>query len=217
MAAPARARSRETFADISSNNGGFNARAYAAAGHLLIAIKATESTDFTTPLYSAWVDAAHEARLGVLHYHFAHSDNGEPVQEARYFWEHVRPHFHPRTDRLAIDLETGAPARWPAWLSAFDNELHRYSTLEAIGYCFGWALPELKLRSGKFWIPSWGSHQPSGAFRRVPGGTLWGWQYTNGVTDPAGGPTTAAGIPGRCDMSVLSPAIVRSLGRALKR
>jgi GH25 family lysozyme M1 (1,4-beta-N-acetylmuramidase) len=219
MSSPSRASSAEVFVDLSDNNGTYAAQPYSAAGHLLVAIKATESDDYINSKWRGWVDASHAHRLGVAHYHFCRPENGNPVGQARYFWDAVRPAYHHHTDRLVLDLETGDQADWPAWLREFDGELHRYSTLKAIGYTFASAnLAQLVLHSRKWWLASWGAEQPSGALRRLPGRqVLWGWQYTDGKVNPAHGATAAAGVSGLCDHSVLSPGIVRLLRHELKR
>jgi hypothetical protein len=217
MPSPARARARELFADISSNNSSFDARAYASAGHLIIMIKATEATDYLNPRYAEWVAAAHASRLSVLHYHFCRPEHGDPLSEARWFWDQARPHFKPGVDRLVLDLETGNEETWPGFLAELDNELVRYSTLEAQLYTFGSALSsQLKIRSRRFHVAAWGPEQPGGALRRLPAGSLWAWQYTNGLTDTARGPTTFAGI-GRSDGNTINPYTLRRIRRELNR
>lgn len=221
MPAPRRAPANYLMADISANNGtgAFNAGHYSAAGHLAIAVKATEGTGYVNPLHASWSDGAHEHRLGVVHYHFAHPELGNPAGQAQHFWATVRPHYRKAVDRLVVDIEVGPLADWPGWLRAFDDELHRYSTINAAGYTFASApLEELELRSREWWLASWGAKQPSGAFRRLPGHqSLWAWQMYGGTVNPSGGPEGAAGIAGRCDMSVINPAYVRALKAALKR
>lgn len=217
MAYPSKAASAELFADISSNNASFDARSYASAGHLQIAIKATQGTDYTDPKWEPWVTAAHANNLAIVHYHFCALAN--PAAEADYFWGTVRPHFNAKTDRLALDIETGPQGSWPSYLAELDAELYRLSGLEAVGYTFASALtPKLHLRSGKWWVASYGTAQPSGPLRGLPNGSLWGWQYAQGgpIVDPSNGPHAAAGI-GDVDMSVLSPPIVSLIRNALGR
>ena len=214
MAYPAHAATAELFADISSNNSQFDAHKYASAGHLMIAIKATEGTGYANPYWPRWTIDAHTQRLAVTHYHYCRPDQSDPKLEAQRFWDCVRPHFAAKTDRLALDIETDNEADWPAYLAEVDAELHRLSGIDAIGYTYAAAItPQLQLRSGKWWIASYGTSQPSGARRKLANGSLWAWQYTDGHVNPSHGPTAAAGI-GHCDMSVLSPAIIALIKRA---
>lgn len=221
MSSPADAHAGELFTDLSSNDGGgFNAGAYASAGHLLVMLKATEDLGFLNPDYQQWVRDAHAHRLGVAHYHFCRPENGDPIGEARWFWHNVQPGFRAGVDRLVLDLEVGDPNTWQAYIEQFDAELERISTLMAILYTFGSAIGRVRVRSNKYHVASWGTQQPSGAHRALAnGGTLWAWQYTDGQVDPSGGPTRAAGANGGMpvDMSVLNPATVRSLRENLKR
>lgn len=203
-------------ADISSNNPTFDPSAYASAGHLLIAIKATEGTGYVNPDWQRWVTSAHGCRLAVCHYHFC--DGASPIAEAAHFWTVVRPHFKVGVDRLLIDFENPALARLGStagrWLTELDRETIRLSGIRPIGYTFASAISAaLQLQSRTWIIAAWGTTQPSGAFRRIANGTLWGWQYTDGQVDPSGGPRSAAGI-GQCDMSVISPPIVSMVRKA---
>lgn len=218
MPHPSHAPERFLFADISSNNASFDAQKYASAGHLLIGIKATQGRGFVNPDWSAWVRDAHANRLAVLHYHFV--DGSGAVSEANHFWMTARQHFDASRDRLAIDFENPALARLgaaaPGYLAEFDHQLHHLSGIHAIGYTFRSALSAaLRVDSGKWWVAAFGNQWPAGARRRLPSGTLWAWQFTDGEIG-ADGPRGAAGI-GRCDVSVLSPPIVNLLRKTLRR
>lgn len=212
MAAPSKAKSAQLFADISDNQTTYSARAYASAGHLMIAIKATQGLTFISPDWSSRVQDSHREKLAVLHYHYAQLDDA--TLEARHFWETVRPHYKPHFDRIAVDLEIGNSALWPAWLSEFDREITRLSGLWVDGYTFASGItPELKLKSGRWWVASWGSDRPAGRRLKLPNGQrLWAWQYEGGLQSPSGGPRVAAGI-GVCDMSVMREDVVRNLRR----
>lgn len=210
-AAPSRANPAELMADLSSNNGSFDPHAYSSAGHLIVALKATQGTGYTNPLWNGWAIGSHRANLAVAHYHFY--DLGDPIAEAQHFCATIRPHFKPSRDRVVLDLETGARALWSHYAQAFYGEVKRllgvdtilYSMLSAIG---GDIVPP----GGMIWPAAWGSVRPS-----VAGATVWAWQYTDGSIDPAGGPTRAAGVPSSCDMSLLSPTLTWRLRKALGR
>lgn len=206
MDAPARAPSRTLAADISDNNAMFDARAYASAGHVLVMIKATQGTGFTSSTWQPRVRDAHGQRLAVGHYHYCQPDDN-PVLEARHFWGTVRPHFNPHVDRLLLDLEIGDQATWPRYLAELDSELHRLSGRTAIGYTFAAGLsPGLTLRSGLWWVAAWGTTRPATPRHS----SLWGWQYASATTAPSGGPDRAAGI-GPCDMTVIRNLTVRRI------
>lgn len=217
MAWPRKAKPDALAADISSNNRSFNAHQYASAGHLLIIIKATQGTNFTNPTHQVWTRDAHAAGLAVMHYHFC--DGASPLLEAQHFWATVKPLWR-NGDRLAIDFEQPALGalgpRGPAYLAALDHELHKHSGQWAIGYTFASALsPSLRVQSGKWWVAAFGNTWPARARRQLPNGTMWAWQFTDGL-EGAQGPRGAAGI-GQCDMSVLSPPIVQLLHKTLHR
>lgn len=218
MPHPDRAKPAFLFADISSNNAGFDAGAYARAGHLLIAIKATEGNTFVNPDWQTWSIAAHRARLAVMHYHFC--TGVSPIAEAAHLWNTIRLGFNPRIDRIAIDFEQPAisrlGSRGPAYLAELDQQIHKLSGVWSIGYTFASELsPQLQVHSRKWWVASFGNKWPAGRFRKLPAGTMWAWQFTDG-TAGADGPRGAAGI-GRCDVSVLSPPIVSLLKHSLRR
>ena len=109
--------STRNFVDLSSNNGpgALNAREYAAAGHVLIAVKATQGTGYVNPDWAGQVHAAHENHVPVLHYHYATNESG--LMQARHFLGHLKASglFH-RYDGIAVDIERGAGIAAPAKL-----------------------------------------------------------------------------------------------------
>lgn len=125
------------FADISSNNEGFDPVAYRDAGHILIAIKATEGAGYVNPDHRAWSYAAQIHRIAVIHYHFARPDLGDsPESEANRFLEVALPMAAGR-DYLALDLERGTPQGWehdPNWSRRFDQCVQAHSRFHTILY-----------------------------------------------------------------------------------
>ena len=117
-------------ADISSNNGGFNAKTYRQAGHIVVAIKATQGTNYVNPDHRAWCYAAGAEHISIVHYHFATPNLGtSPEAEADWFLEQALPLAGGR-DFLALDLERAVPAGWthdPAWSRAFDERVQARS------------------------------------------------------------------------------------------
>lgn len=125
------------FADLSSNNQEFVAHQYRAAGHIVVAIKATEGLLYVNPDHMAWSHAAIEQRIAVVHYHFARPDLGDtPEAEAARFLEVALPVCSGR-DYLALDLERGTPEGWshdPQWSQRFDKHVQDHSRFHTILY-----------------------------------------------------------------------------------
>ena len=94
------------FADLSSNNGpgALDGPAYARAGHVLLAVKATDGTGYVNPDWAGQVREAHAAGVGVLHYHFAERA-GAPAVQAAAFVHTVSAEFNWRSDGICLDLE----------------------------------------------------------------------------------------------------------------
>lgn len=163
------------FADVSEFQPELNAHRYRAAGPRLIAVKATQGTDWTDPTYIEKVTHAHEAGLLVWHYHFADvaSDPGEDG-EAAHFWRTVKPHFHPG-DRLVLDIEQRHPDGAEGLIGytrKLDSRLHNISAQAAIGYTFDALLretgPGWQVISGDWWIANYGGRvRRLGAGRRM--------------------------------------------------
>lgn len=185
-------------ADISDNNGGFNASAYASAGHVAIGIKAIEDGAIQ-PTYAPWVEAAREHKLSVIHYCFARPELGNPVQQATQFWAAIEKHLHRPGDHVAVDVETGTIAQCKEWLPEFDKQLRSVSGTHPWLYTFlSFYQQGLSIGSRRYWISAWGDNEPSVRH----GDTLELWQDTDGAVGPE--PHSAAGIPGNCDMSIVT-------------
>jgi lysozyme len=125
------------FADLSSNNSEFHAGPYAAAGHIIVAVKATEGTRWVNPDHRPWCLAAGAKRMCVVHYHFARPDLADgPEAEAAHFLEVALPLCGGR-DYLVCDVERAVPAGWahdPAWSHAFDVHVQAHSRFRIILY-----------------------------------------------------------------------------------
>lgn len=205
------------FADVSSNNASFNAAPYASAGHLVIAIKATEGLSFVNPKYAAWVHDAHNHGLGVLHYHFARPEDGHPDRQAEHFWSVVKEHFRRPGDFVVVDTETDTPANGRNFTLEYDKHLRQVSGTHPVLYTFLSYFQEghLTISSDQVWLAAWGRNQP-GRNWDVPGPTrLWAWQFTDGRSGPP--PHSFAGIPGSSDGSRLNPNTVATLRKELRR
>lgn len=190
------------FADLSSNNSELHPAPYLQAGHVIVAIKATEGVHYVNPDHRPWCLAAGGHRMHVVHYHFARPDlNGNPADEARFFLEVALPLAGGR-DYLALDLERATPQGWshdPAWSNQFDAYVRDHSRFATILYASRSTLQSnpgewLAADPKRTWDADWSSTPdwaPAGyrvAFR----------QFTDGVHGPE--PHSLPGV-GVCDVN----------------
>lgn len=181
-------------ADVSSNNGpGVNLATYSSAGHVAIAIKASEGTGYVNPFHKRWCDEAHWHRLTVVHYHFARPGRGDVGAEVALFHRTYLSAWR-NGDYLALDLEVneggdvaGYARRFLGALAAFGHPriLYTYRSFrtEHLG----------GVKADRWWVadyspPLSSEHQ-------------WAKQYTDGAEGPQ--PHHYAGI-GACDGSILN-------------
>lgn len=179
------------FVDLSSNNGphALNAPAYAKTGHVLVAVKATQGTDYVNPDWASTVHEAHLAHLPVLHYHFASQGPLGPSQ-AKFFLDRIASRFH-RYDGIALDLERGGGIMQPALFKTnFDEFCIAKGHKNLVVYTEQSYHEEhgLAPKNGRLWIADY-----SATLNRY-----WAQQYT-----PAG---IVHGIEGPVDVSRLSMA-----------
>ncbi|MGH2876222.1 MAG: GH25 family lysozyme [Solirubrobacteraceae bacterium] len=190
------------FADLSSNNSEFHAGPYQAAGHVIVAIKATEGAGYVNPDHRPWCLAAGGHRMHVVHYHFARPDLGHlPETEARFFLEVALPLTGGR-DYLVLDLERAVPAGWqhdPAWSRQFDHHVQLRSRFRTILYS-----PRATLQSNPGpWLVGddqrvWDADWSAGPDFAPPGMTVAFRQFTDGELGPD--PHELPGV-GRCDVN----------------
>ena len=187
------------FADVSAYQPDVNMHDYADAGHLLIAIKATEGVNYINPYHRGQAYAAGARHVAVAHYHFARPDMGNtPSSEAEHFWQVVE-HLAGPYDYLILDMERATPQGWthdPAWTRAFDARIRELSRFRMILYANRSTLstsdqwlydPPLRVHDADYSTTP--DYAPAGyecVFR----------QYTDGVVGPE--PHAFAGI-GSCD------------------
>jgi GH25 family lysozyme M1 (1,4-beta-N-acetylmuramidase) len=180
-------------ADVSSNNGAVDLRAYAAAGHAAIAIKASEGTGYVNPGHRAQADEAHRLGLTVVHYHFARPGRGQLHAELANFHRTYLAAWR-NGDYVCLDLEVteGADVAWYA--RAFLGALKGYGHPTILYTYRAFAGEHLQgVRADRWWIADY-----SGALSSEH---AWAKQYTDGQEGP--GPHHYAGI-GNCDGSVLN-------------
>lgn len=193
------------FADLSSNNAQFIAHEYRQAGHILVAIKATEGTRYVNPDHRPWSYAAGSQHIAVAHYHFARPDlNDNPEAEAWHFLNVAHPLTGGR-DYLVLDYERSVPAGWkhdPAWSARFALYVSDHSRFQVILYANRSTLEESDQWLGKqtkkrVWDADY-SVTPDYA---PPGYTCAMRQFTDGVVGP--GPHELPGV-GRGDVNRMS-------------
>ena len=184
-------------ADVSSNNGAISIPSYSRAGHVLIAIKATEGTHYTNPFHIGQSDRAHDYGLTVLHYHFCDQLKNIPG-EIDHFREQYNKAWRPG-DYCCFDIEV------PGWDQNSANTLLRdfahKTAHEPIVYSdysyFQSNLNGIVFPGNRVWIAAYQLNQPklSKIYNVVA------WQYTDGKSGP--GPKFYSGV-GKCDGSIIS-------------
>lgn len=195
----------QVFADLSNNNSKFDPVAYRKAGHVFVALKATEGASFIDQRHKPWCLAAGKHHIGVAHYHFGRPDEGnDPVTEARHFLATALPLAGDR-DYLILDLERfgrGGLARDPAWSKAFDRYVRRSSRFSTLLYgSKSWleTAPASAWLAGepyRFWDADWSDH-PDFAPK---GGVCVIRQSSDGASGPQ--PHSLLGV-GKCDVNHL--------------
>lgn len=201
------------FADISSNQRSFDAQAYASAGHLLIALKASEGQSFVDPNHRGWCLHAGMHHLGVVHYHFGRPDlNSDAEQEAMHFVRTVRGLLGGR-DCLVLDFERHTPAGFrtdPAWSRTFAVTVKHLTGHGIVLYASrSW------LQESDLWLPEgarfvWDADWSEAPTFMPPGYEALFRQYTDGLLGPE--PHAFAGI-GRCDGNRMSQRVFDHLVR----
>lgn len=199
------------FADLSSAQPSVNAHEYANAGHLLVAIKATEGTGYVNPYHRGQALSFGQVHVAVAHYHFARPDiSDHPADECRHFLNTTANLLGPY-DYVILDLERATPQGWshdPLWSREWDSYLRGNSRFKAILYANrstleqweGWLSgPPLRVHDADW------SNAPDYA---PPGYTCVFRQYTDGTVGP--GPHEFAGI-GRCDGNRMDSSIFNHL------
>jgi hypothetical protein len=208
---------RRLVADISDFQGKFDERAYASAGHMVLALKAGEGNGHGGARnYAPRADRAHAVNCAVFHYWFCHPEEAHESQ-MNLFWDTVRPHFR-KGDALVLDIEIGFPHQAGIW----GTNAYRYLAgrsgggdpsrgHHAIGYTYEAFLAD-SLQIPNIWLAAYRNNRPrsnlGGGRKRVM------WQYTDGIFGPF--PHGFAGI-GQCDGSLLNPRFARQIAKTIGR
>lgn len=188
------------FADLSNNNAHFDAQAYRKAGHLLVALKASEGVGFMDPLYRKRRHEAHAARLAVVHYHFArpdrHPGRAGGKDEAHAFLAAIKGGVGKR-DALCIDVERGSNAQASqGYLDEFANQLKRIYPHKPL-ILYRSRANHTNLKDSRNWVAAYDGHRMA----LLAGVGTWAHQFTDGTIGAE--PHSCAGV-GRCDISRLN-------------
>ena len=198
-------RGFQYMADVSSNNGEINIPAYSRAGHVIIAIKATQGDHYTNPYHKKQCDEAHEFGLTVLHYHF--NEEVGPSQEVAHFRSVYQKSWR-NGDYTGFDFESGQSSNY---VQRTIDDYYIHTLRQPSLYCdesdYWDKYSVVKIPGNRKWIANY-SHQPP--FKK------WSWQYTDGKIGPQ--PHHYAGI-GDSDGSViaLGPATALALRKIRTR
>lgn len=199
------------FADVSAYQPNVNMREYADAGHLLIAIKASEGLSYVNPYHRGQALAAGLEHVAVVHYHFARPDLGtQPDAEADHFLGVCGSLLGPY-DYVVVDVERATPQGWqhdPAWSRAFDQRVRNFSRFKCIIYA-----SRSVLQASDQWLAGAPLRVWDAAYSTEPdyapqGYTVAFRQYTDGVVGPE--PHSFAGV-GQCDGNYANYDIIRHL------
>jgi GH25 family lysozyme M1 (1,4-beta-N-acetylmuramidase) len=193
-------------ADVSSNNSSVNLATYASAGHVAIAIKATEGAGYVNPLHRRWSDEAHAHGLTVCHYHFARPGHGDQGAERALFHRTYLAAWR-KGDYLVLDLEVTEGADVAAYAASWLRGMEGFKHPQVLYTYQAFRAEHLgRTRADRWWIADYAPPLSSSG--------QWAKQYTDGETGPA--PHHYAGI-GDCDGSVLNAKTAAALWLRKKR
>lgn len=191
-------------ADVSSNNGTISVANYARAGHVILAIKASQGGSYRNPFHLEQCREAHEFGLTVLHYHFMDPEPGIEIQIANFRDTYLRGWR--AGDYASFDMEV--PGITTHLANATLDDFHKKTGHEPVLYSDrGFAESNLKgvvIPGKRFWMADWSSNPLVLPKQYI----LWARQYTNGVVGPD--PKFYTGI-GKCDGSIVTAGVARAL------
>jgi len=195
------------FADLSSNNGSFDAHAYKEAGHVIVALKASEGVGWADPTHRGRCLAAGLNHIAVIHYHFGRPDSHPGAAggkaEAEWFL-HACAHLLGPHDYVCYDGErasNGAFGLDPDHCRGFDEYIQKTTRYKTILYASASMLTAhgehaLVGKNKRDWCAMYSSAPDVAA----PGHKCVMRQFTDGVLGPQ--PHVVAGI-GRCDVDIM--------------
>lgn len=191
-------------ADVSSNNGPINVPNYSRAGHVAIAIKATEGMGYVNPFHETQSNQAHNYGLTVIHYHYCHT-HGNVDGEIEHFRNTYNKAWR-NGDYACFDIETEGFDVYSA--NQLLRHYYRLTQREPILYTYRnfveTALKGVKIPGNRIWLADYSPQ----AIKLPKPYVLWARQYTDGVVGPE--PRFYTGI-GKSDGSVITAGVARAL------
>jgi lysozyme len=181
-----------------------------AAGKVFSFVKATQSNNFTDPLFLSNMTGALAAGMIVGVYHFAVPSTaaGDATGEANWFVQQASQFMRAGFIPPVLDMESGGPSMTTAQLSDWTNEfMNRVRALTGVTpliYCnTNYATNELNstVTQWPLWIANWGDNGDPLTTGSPPCG-VWGpgnfkfWQYSSTGSVP--------GIAGNVDLDVFN-------------
>lgn len=197
-------RNFQLFADTYEGNSVGSIEDYTRAGHVILALKASEGTAHIDTWHAGRAREAHAWGLAVVHYHFARPDLGnDPHREAEFFVRVVKPTWR-KGDYLWLDIERGVERRTgteQAWCEAFCATVHSMFGATPIVYAsesvLNEALRNMRVK-GERYAPAKYGGSPS---RLAGKKRKWSEQFTDGTLGH--GPHSLPGT-GKGDINILS-------------
>jgi lysozyme len=204
------------FVDLSSNNASFDAKAYAAAGHVLVGIKVSQGTGYVNPKWVGWAKDAHANHVSLLLYHFADAVGGDGTaggaSQAQFFIDQINKAglYLAKHDAICLDVEQLSNLKDPVgFRKGFEAKIRALGFKNLVVYSDAGYLTQFGVglkpsQGGRIWAAAY-PNLPSGWWS-LPWGA-WAHQYTQ--------TGSVAGIPGNVDVSILNAtgALWRKLHR----
>lgn len=197
-------RSYRYMADVSSNNGRIDVANYSRAGHVALAVKATQGEGYVNPFHEEQTNLAHDFGLTVVHYHFCEAGNSVSQEIDHFRRTYIRTWR--AGDLACFDVEIAGLDTHYA--NSILGEFHGVTGHDPVLYTYRdfaeHALKGVVIPGRKLWIADYSSttlHLPRRYY-------LWARQYTDGKDGPE--PHFYTGI-GHCDGSVLSNLVARRM------
>lgn len=199
-------------ADLSNNNGAgaYDPVAYRQAGHVIIALKASEGTGFADPDHRRWALASGLHGIAVMHYHFGRPDLSPGQDEADWFLDATNGLLGPH-DYVVYDGErarSGAFGLDPAHCRAFDERIQQRTRYHTILYA---SASQLGGAGDALIGPNkrdWDANYSSGSDTAAPGHTCVLRQFTDGVLGPD--PHSLPGV-GQADINIMRGQFARTV------
>lgn len=196
--------SKNLMADVSSNNGPVSITNYSRAGHVIVAIKATQGLSYVNPYHLDQANAAHSYGLTVVHYHFVNISADREAEIAHF--RNIYNKAWRDGDYIAFDVELGKipVGEISGMLSRFWLKTGHEPILYTYWSYFLENLHGVRFPGNRLWMANYEENAP---IAPKPYNTV-AKQYTDGEVGPE--PHFFSGI-GKCDGSIITNGIARRL------